>query len=535
LERGIGSVASVFEKGAVVGQPEADSAGVNVLKKGGNAVDAAVTSALLSCVLAPNTVGIAGYGGMMLVCRKGEVRCIDFNTVAPEAASARMFEIMRSDGRFGSAVKNRANEIGPLAISVPGVLAGLDLALREFGTLGISDALAPAIRASQNGFRVSAGYAEAVAENERTLRANPDTAKLHLVDDALPTTTDRGKNPDLAKLLQQVEKNGVDEFYRGRIATRIVNHMEKVGGTLTKEDLASYQAQMREPIHTSVMGFDIYTPPLCSSGLSLLQMCRIAEAAEIDLWERDAARLAHAMTESLRAAWLDRYRYFGDPNHVQVPLDLLLSDAHLTGTGREVAEHVSAGTQGQCLLRPLAAGGTTHISVIDDERTMVSLSLTHGPEYGSCVTIPRAGLTMNGGMSRFDPGSGLPNSIAPGKAPLVNLCPTLVLREGEPVMSLGASGGTRITSSLFQVLARRLVMGEDLAWAVSAPRVHGEGNDWVMVEEEFGEIAPEYLESVKYTVRSGEAAARVRALEVDESGGLLTVYDPRMKAREKGY
>ena len=145
------------------------------------------------------------------------------------------------------------------------------------------------------------------------------------------------------------------------------------------------------------------------------------------------------------------------------------------------------------------------------------------------------GLLMNAGMSRFDPGSGLLNSVAPGKAPIHNMSPTLVMRDGAPVTTLGASGGTRIPSSLFQVLARRLVMKEDLDWAVTAGRVHSEGNEWVMLEEEFGELAPDYLETeVGYELKAGRASAHVRAIEVTESNELLAVLDPRMKGREKG-
>ena len=166
---------------------------------------------------------------------------------------------------------------------------------------------------------------------------------------------------------------------------------------------------------------------------------------------------------------------------------------------------------------------------------MVSLTLTHGPAYGSFVTIPRMGLTMNAGMSRFDPGAGLPNSVGPGKAPVVNMCPTLVLKGRDPFIAIGASGGTRIPSSLFQVLTRRLVLDEDLDWAVSAPRVHSEGNKWVMMEEEFGEAAPAYLQSVGYMLRKGRAAANVRAIEVAESSELTATLDPRLSGREKGY
>ena len=528
-------MSTTFEEAAVVGQPEADAAAVNVLKKGGNAVDAAVTSALLSCVVTPHHVGIGGYGGALMVCMNGEIGCIDFNTVAPAAATSRMYQVVRSDGRFGSLVSNRANEIGCLAISVPGVLAGLAAALEKYGKLPLDQALVPAIRACKNGFRVSPEYADAVGENEKRIRTFRDTERLLLVDGAPPTTKDRAANASLGRVLEQVAKNGVDEFYRGRIAGRIVKHIRENGGILTEEDFGNYQPRHVEPVHASCLGYDLYTPPLCSSGLAVLQMCRIAEAAELDLWARDAARLAHGLTETIRAAWLDRYRHFGDPRFVKVPLGILTSDIQIGATGREIADHVSEGTRGQALLRPLSYGGTTHVSVVDRDRNMASLTLTHGPGFGSFVTIPRMGLIMNAGMSRFDPGSGLPNSVEAGKSPVNNMCPILIMIDGEPMMTLGASGGTRIPSSLFQVLTRRLVLGEDLDWAVSAPRVHSEGNEWVTVEEGFGEIAPEYLKSeIRYALGKGSAAANVRAIEITEDDELLATLDPRIRGKERG-
>jgi gamma-glutamyltranspeptidase/glutathione hydrolase len=528
-------VAATFKYGAVVGQPESDSAAVSVLKKGGNAVDAAVTAAFLACVLAPKSCGIGGYGGMMTAYINGEVVSIDFNTVAPQAANSKMFQVTRSDGRFGSVVRDFANEVGYGAVSVPGVLAGLALALEKFGKMPLADVLAPAIRACERGFRISANYAAGVAEHEARIREFSETARLLLIDGEVPKSGDRGKNTHLAKMLSQVADKGVREFYEGRIADRISKHMEENGGILSRDDLANYEARVVEPVHTICMEYDVYSSPLTSAGMSLAQMCGLADEVELDLYARDAAKLAHGMVEIIRAAWMDRYRHFGDPRQMDVPTDMLLSDINMGATSKEIAAHIAAGTHGQSLLRPLYTGGTTHICTADAQINMVSLTLTHGPSFGSFVTIPRMGLLMNAGMSRFDPGSGLKNSTGPGKAPIMNMCPAIVLREGAPFMTIGASGGTRIPSSVFQVLARRLVLEEDAEWSVAAPRVHSEGNEWVRLEDEFGEAAPDYLKSIGYTInKKGSAAANVRMIEVTEDG-FLAAYDPRMKAREKGY
>jgi len=528
-------VAATFEYGAVVGQPESDSAAVSVLKKGGNAVDAAVASAFLACVLAPKSCGYGGYGGVMTAYINGEVVCVDFNTVAPQAADSKMFRVTRSDGRFGSAVSEFANAVGYKAISVPGVLAGLGLALEKFGKMPLPDILSPAIRACEKGFRVSANYAAGVAACEKRIREFPETARLLMVDGEVPKSGDRGKNSYLGKMLSQVADKGVREFYEGRIADRIVKHIGENDGILTKDDLANYEARVVDPVHTICMEYDVYSAPLCSAGLSLVQMCALADEAELDLYARDPAKLSHGMVEIIRAAWMDRYRHFGDPQQMDVPVEMLMSDINMGATSKEIAAHITQGTRGQSLLRPLYTGGTTHICTADAQNNMVALTLTHGPSYGSYVTIPRMGLLMNAGMSRFDPGSGLKNSIGPGKAPINNMAPTIVLQDGEPFMTLGASGGTRIPSSLFQVLARRLVLEEDPEWSVAAPRVHSEGNEWVRLEDEFGEAAPDYLKSIGYTInKKGSAAANVRMIEAVEDGW-LAVYDTRLKAREKGY
>lgn len=525
---------AIFESGTVVGQPESDSAGVSVLKKGGNAVDAAVTSACLGAILAPWANGFGGYGGWMLVHKDGETHCVDFHTKAPKAADPKMYTIAGGDGRFGARVKDRENEIGFKAVSVPGMLAGIELALEKFGTLSLADTLAPAIKACDKGFKVTANYAKRIAEYEETIRQFPDTAKLLLAGGELPKSGDKIVNADLGKMLAQVATKGAKEFYQGRIADRIVKYVQEGGGILEKEDLAEYEAKLVDPVKASFAGREIHTSPLCSAGVSLVQMCKTGENAELDLWARDSPRLSHGLIEVIRAAWMERYRHFGDPEAMRVPLDMILSDVSIGASGTEIASHIAEGTRGQALLRPMYAGGTTHISAVDSDRTMVSLTLTHGPAFGSFATIPRMGLLMNSGMSRFDPGPGLKNSVDSGKSPIVNMTPIIMLDEGKAFLTMGGSGGTRIQSSMFQVLARHFLLGEDFEWAMGAPRVHSEGNEWARIEEEFGEMAPDYLTQIGYELREGEAAAMIRGIKIEDEK-LLSMYDPRMKAKEKGY
>jgi gamma-glutamyltranspeptidase/glutathione hydrolase len=528
-----GGKLAIFESGAVVGQPESDSAGVAVLKKGGNAIDAAVTSACLGGILAPWANGFGGYGGWMLIHKDGETHCIDFHTKAPKAAGPKMYTIAGGDGRFGARVKDRENEIGYKAVSVPGTLAGLEMALEKFGTLSLADALAPAIKACDKGFKVTANYAQQIADHEQAIRKFPETAKLLLVGGELPKSGDKVTNAGLGKMLAQVAEKGAKEFYQGRIADRIVKYVQEGGGILAKEDLAEYEARLVDPVKAKFAGNEIYSAPLCSSGPSLIQMCKTAEHAELDLWARDSPRLSHGLIEIIRAAWMERYRHFGDPQTMSVPMDMILSDVSVGAAGMDIASHIAEGTRGQALLRPMSRGGTTHICASDSDRTLVTLTLTHGPAFGSFTTIPRMGLLLNSGMSRFDPGPGLKNSVGPGKSPIVNMAPAIMVADGKPLLAIGGSGGTRIPSSVFQVLARHFLLGEDFEWAMGAPRVHGEGNEWASIEEEFGDMAPDYLSKIGYELRDTAAAAMVRGIKI-EDGKLLSLYDPRMKAKEKG-
>ena len=532
IERG--NSLAIFESGTVVGQPESDSAGVSVLKKGGNAVDAAVTSACLGAILAPWANGFGGYGGWLLVHKDGETHCVDFHTKAPKAADPKMYTISGGDGRFGARTRDRENEIGFKAVSVPGTLAGMELALKKFGTISLADALAPAIKACDKGFKVTANYASHIAAHEDTIRQFPDTAKLLLVGDELPKPGDKVINKDLGKMLTQVAGKGAKEFYQGRVADRIVRYVQEGGGILEKEDLAEYEARLVEPVNSTFAGYEMLSSPLCSSGISLIQMCKTGEHAELDLWARDSARLSHGLLEVIRSAWMDRYRHFGDPSKMSVPVDTILSDISIGASGTEIANHIAEGTRGQALLRPMYAGGTTHISAVDSDRTMVSMTLTHGPAFGSFATIPRMGLLLNSGMSRFDPGPGLKNSVGPGKSPIVNMTPAILLDAGRPFLTIGGSGGTRIMSSVFQVLARHFLLGEDFEWSMGAPRVHSEGNEWARIEEEFGDTAPDYLSEIGIELRQGAASAMVRAVKIEDDK-LLSMYDPRMKAKEKGY
>jgi gamma-glutamyltranspeptidase/glutathione hydrolase len=498
--------------GAIIGEPVGAAHGEKVLADGGNAVDAIVTAALVSAVVSLHNCGIGGYGGHMTLALDGgkQVVSIDFNTTAPATMKADTFIDASRDARTD------AHDHGWLAAGVPGTLAGLQLALEKFGTLSFREAIGPALKLARDGFPVSA-LAAAIRGAARKLEKDPGSAKLYLPDGKPWTVGTTFRNPELAEMLQALaERNSVDSFYRGDIAQRIAEAYQKNDGLVTLADLAAYRARVVEPLKLSWGDFDIFTAPLTAGGLTVLEIVSVLRALD---WEglRDGNEKAHARVEAMRLAWRDRLQFLGDPEHVQVPVERLLSAQY----ARELAEKIRGALKAK---KPLEFatesrphGGTVHLSCVDANGRMAALTLTHGNSFGACVTVPRLGLTLGHGMSRFDAKPGHPNSPGPGKRPLHNMCPTIVLRAGQPVLALGGAGGRRIPNSVFDVLFAFLT-GRSLEEAIEAPRLQTDGNLEVILESRWPTTEVQYLESTGFKTRSG-SGARVSGVAIDPATG----------------
>ncbi|HEV3386053.1 MAG TPA: gamma-glutamyltransferase, partial [Gemmata sp.] len=459
--------------GMVTGQPQGAEAGKIVLANGGNAVDAAVAAALVAAVVAVPGTGIAGYGGHLVVAKpNGVVSAIDFNTVAPAALKPDTFEVDEKGN-----VKGDTNTFGWLSAGVPGIPAGLQLALDKFGTKPFAELVKPAIRYAREGFPVDRTFASALKAAKLRLSKDPGSAKILFKKGEPLAEGDTYRNPDLADLLQMLaDRGGVGTFYKGDIADRIAAAFQKNGGILSADDLANYRAQEVTPLKIEFQGHTICTPPPSSGGLTVLQALLALKALDWPKWNSKEAATTQALIEALRIAWNDRQQFLGDPKFANVPVERLLSDKY----AQETADRVRASVknkkpiEGKSDGRP--SGGTIHLSAIDANGLSVALTLTHGGYFGAQVTIDGLGLLLGHGISRFDPRPGRANSPAPGKRPLHNMCPTVVLRDGKPVMALGATGGRRIVNSVFEVLAYKLGQGQSLAEAVKAPRIHTEGD-----------------------------------------------------------
>jgi gamma-glutamyltranspeptidase/glutathione hydrolase len=509
------AAAPAERKGCVVGQPEGARAGEEVLAAGGNAVDAAVAAALVAGVVALPSCGIGGYGGHMVIARADgkKVTAIDFNSAAPAAARPDLFPL-DDQGR----VKGAVNAHGWLAAGVPGTLAGLQLALDRYGAQPFRKLVQPALRYARDGFPVSAGLAAAVQRARPQLARDPGAARLLLPGGKPLQAGDTFRNPDLAALLQELAEAGsVEPFYRGAPARRIAAAFKKHGGLVTADDLTAYRAREVEPLALEWRGYSIRTAPLTAGGATVLEALAVLKALG---WERKPADAPEALltrVEALRLVWHDRLRYFGDPEKVQVPLDRLLSEAHARRLAARVEATVRAGKPAAAEGEPRPAGGTIHLSAADAEGSVVALTLTHGDGFGAQVAVEGMGLLLGQGMSRFEPRPGHPNSVGPGKRPLHNMCPTVVLRDGRPALALGAVGGRKIPNAVCDVLAHYVGRGASLEKAVAAPRLNTQGGLDVLTEARWPAADLAALKKFGYTVKPGSAAV-VQAVEVEPRG-----------------
>jgi gamma-glutamyltranspeptidase / glutathione hydrolase len=486
-----------------------------VLAAGGNAVDAMVTAALVAGVVALPSTGIGGYGGHVTIGKPdGTVFAIDFNSTAPAAARPEMFA---TDEK--GAVKGRANAHGWLAAGVPGVLAGLQLALDTFGTKKFPEVVKPAITCARNGFPLKKGPATAIKNARGQFEKDAGSAKLFLKNGEPLAEGATFRNPDLAAMLETLaDKGRVDDFYTGGIARKIAAAFKRNGGLVTAADLAAYKPVAVTPISLEWRGHTIHTPPPTAGGLTVLQALAILKALGWERWDAKEPATVQARVEALRLAWADRLALFGDPKHAKVPVEKLISERYAKECAERVRAAVKAGKPVEAKSDGRPAGGTIHLNAVDASGMMVALTFTHGEAFGAQVTVDGLGLTLGHGMSRFDPRPGRANSIGPGKRPLHNMCPTIVTKGGKPILALGATGGRRIPNTVFDVLTYRIGEGRELAAAVKAPRVHTEGDQNLSLEASWPAAAVDHFKRVGYTVKTGPGAS-LSAIERDPATG----------------
>lgn len=455
-----------FKRFAIATDDEiASRVGLRILKRGGNVVDAAVAIALTLCVTKIASNGIGGYGGFMLLNlpNEGELAIIDYNTRAPKMAREDVYEFIE-EHIAGWKVTNNENEEGFRSISIPGTLAGLGLALEEYGNMNMNQILDYVISVTRRGVVIDELLRRAIIRNLAKLRKFKETTKLLLVNGEAPplghTITMRG----LINALEIISRRGVDEFYNGEIGEKLANYLEDNDSLLTFEDLQRYSPTISKPLSYKLDEYTILVPRDCSGGVTTLQIL-----GSLNLIEEKGSSPYDRIEELvniMRNAWRDRLKYLGDPDYFSVPYPLLLAESRL----RELLEEKSlkrSGTEESSL-----GEGTIHLVVMSSDGDAVSLSQTLRSSFGSGVTVPGYDIILNNGMGLFDPRPDRANSIAPLKRPLSNMCPVIVLKDDATYCSLGSPGGRRIISIVSLLLINLLIYDKGLDYALSAPRIH---------------------------------------------------------------
>ena len=470
------------ENGMVVSQEAmATRVGVDILKAGGNAIDAAVGVGFALAVTLPQA-GNLGGGGFLLIYRaeKKAAMALDYREVAPAASLPQMF--LDEEGTVDQSRLRYSYQ----SVGVPGTVAGLLEALDTHGTLSLQAVLAPAIRLAREGIIVSPDLAMAIQEYATQLSQWPSTRRIFFqADGTMYRPGDRLIQNDLAWSLQQISEQGPGAFYDGSIAERVTAGMRAHGGLITKEDLRRYRAVWRKPVRGTYRGYDIVSmPPPSSGGVHLIQMLNILEHEPMKTFGHNSARSIHWLVESMKLAYADRSRWLGDPEFVEVPVQGLISKAYAKGLHAAIDLQKARPSSSIQPSNPLPYEGrdTTHFSVMDKDGNVVSNTYTINFSFGSGIVAEGTGILLNNEMDDFVAKPGTPNAyglmgstanaIEPGKRPLSSMTPTLVLHKGKPFLATGSPGGSHIITTTLQIIVNVIDHDMNLASATSAPRVH---------------------------------------------------------------
>lgn len=530
--------------------PEASRIGADVLAAGGNAFDAAIAASLALTVARPQNTGVGGGGFLVAyLAREQRVVVLDFREVAPAGATRERYTQMLSASGAGSS----PTLYGGNAVAVPGQLAGLAEMQRRFATRPLSELAQGAIALAERGFTVDEAYRSAVRETleefEKQASFKTQFARLHttlLSDGRLPDVGLRIPRPDLAQALRLIADDGADCLYKGKLGEAIVAAVRAAGGVLSREDLAAYRVREREPIRSAhaLADCEIVTmPPPSSGGICLIETLNIIRATTIrsDLFPgRDRP---HVLVEALKHAFADRARWLGDPDFADVPVARLTEPAYASrlslriraGRTLPLDDYGSAASGGD-------DQGTSHFCVADKEGNVVALTETINGVFGSYVMTEPYGILLNNEMDDFAANPGQPNlyglvqgernAIAPGKRPLSSMSPTIVFREGRPVLALGAAGGPRIITSVLQVLLNVIDANMPLDEAMSAPRLH---HQWLPDEVCFDREPPnelaDALRAAGHKLGTGRKTGVVQAIQILADGTLVGASDPRKGGR----
>jgi gamma-glutamyltranspeptidase/glutathione hydrolase len=534
----------------MVVSPQADAtrAGVEVLRSGGNAIDAAIAVSLALSVTDPHHSGIGGGGFLLVRLADGRSLAIDARETAPAAATRDLY--------VERGVAKDASRLGALSVATPGLLAGLALAHERYASRPWPELVAPAIRLADEGFRVGPAHAGAVGWWQKAgLAARfPETARIQLPEGGAPIEPGFVlRQPDLAGTLRTVANDGVRPFYEGPLAQAIAAEVQRSGGILTALDLALYRPKLREAIRGTYRGLDVLSfPPPSSGGIALVEMLNVLEGFRLGELGAGSSASSHRIAEAMKLAFADRNAYLGDADFVDVPVDALVAKPYADELRRlidpprwrrapwtwgrsEIAARVTGPGE------PAQGGGTTHFSVVDAAGNAVAVTQTINLIFGSGITVPGTGIVLNDEMDDFSVAPNVPNAfglidtrganaIAPGKRPLSSMTPTIVVKDGKPFLVSGSPGGPRIITTTLLTLLNVIDYGMNASEAVAAPRIHHQWQPDVL-EVEPGTVADvvEGLRERGHDVKIADRAwSSAQLIVADPATGRFTgASDPR--------
>jgi gamma-glutamyltranspeptidase/glutathione hydrolase len=527
----------------------ASRAGVEMLRAGGNAVDAAVATGFALAVVHPQAGNLGGGGFMLIRMADGKTHFLDFRETAPAAATANMY----LDGKGN--VMAEASVVGYRAIAVPGSVAGLVYAEKKYGKLSLERVIQPAIRLAQDGFPLA--WSDTQDFHDKHLAEFPASHRNFQRDGKYYAPGEIFRQPELARTLKRIASNPED-FYHGAMARELAAAMQKGAGLITENDLASYQVKEREPVRGTYRGYEIISaPPPSSGGVTLIESLNILEGYDLARMGARSAESVHMTAEAFRRVFFDRAEFLGDPDFAKIPVAQLLDRKYAAAWRVSInPDHATASkelkrpatfteleqfAQAYPLRAALAEGHhTTHYSVVDADGNAVAVTTTLNDDFGSRVTAPGLGFLLNDEMDDFaaKPGEpnifglvqGAANAIGPGKRPLSSMTPTIVLKDGKLFLVLGSPGGSRIPTTVANILMGVVDYGMNLQEAVNAPRFHHQWlPDVINVEQWFSPDTVKALEQMGHTVKFGEGSGE--DWEPYWSDGECIAIDPKTSER----
>lgn len=514
----------------------ATQVGVDILKQGGNAVDAAVAVGYALAVTHPQAGNLGGGGFMLLRTKDGATTAIDFREMAPAGATRDMF--LDEQGNPDS----KKSLTSPLASGTPGTVAGLSLALEKYGSLPLNSVVRPAIKLAQEGFIVN----DALADDLKTygsevLPHHENSKAIFWKDGELLKKGDKLVQQDLANSLTMIAENGPDAFYKGEIARQIAQQMQQNGGLITTDDLAAYQAVERTPVSGEYRGYQIFSmPPPSSGGIHIVQILNILENFDMNKYGFGSADAIQIMAEAEKYAYADRSEYLGDPDFVNVPWQALTSKTYAKSIAGQIdinkAKPSSEIRPGK--LARYESDQTTHFSVVDKDGNAVAVTYTLNTTFGTGIVAGNTGILLNNQMDDFSAKPGVPNvyglvggeanAVGPKKRPLSSMSPTIVVKDGKTWLVTGSPGGSRIITTVLQMVVNTIDFGMNVAEATNAPRFHHQWlPDELRVEKGFSPDTLKLLEQKGQKVALKEAMGSTQSIMVGPDGELYGASDPR--------